>query len=465
MLKPLHEGATIQGAEDSGAYFKYMSEFVGFTPQDAEYIRQTKPYIEKHLPEIVDKFYAHLLRYPPTRKFFLKKDGTIDQPYLELRMRHQTNFWLRTADAQFDDEYARYLDYVGRAHTSRGADPRIYIAERYVIGQVGFMSHAFAEAISKELRHVDEDLEVKALEAWNKVMMIILEMLARAYGHEREAEDFDPILPVDQTTDQVVAKLSDEAFHLEHDKARVVPRKDVPVAHVEDIPEGSRKIIQVDGLSIGVFHHNGQYYALRNSCLHRGGPVATGKLDGDTLTCPWHGFQYNVTTGQLLVDPNACLDTYPVLIEDGHIHVEVPDMSKAEEPQEIASPAVAGNGNGATGQATPAPAVPPDVTQLRDNEFRAGDLQPGQIKLVQVDGAGVAVYNVGGTFFATADECTHRGGPLSEGDLDGTVVTCPFHGSRFDVTTGKVVRGPAEKPVQTFKVTVANGIVHVDKNA
>jgi nitrite reductase/ring-hydroxylating ferredoxin subunit/hemoglobin-like flavoprotein len=458
MLEPLHEGAAIQADADSGSYFKYMAEFVGFMPKDAEIIRQSKPYVEKHVPEIVDKFYAHLLRYPPTRKFFLKKDGSIDQPYLELRMRHQANFWLRTADAVFDEEYARYIDYVGRAHTSRGADPHIYIAERYVIGQVGFMSHAISEALTKELRHVDEDFEMQAVEAWNKVMMIILELLARAYGHEREAEAFDPLIQVDQTTDDLVQKLSDDAFHLEHDKGQVIPRKDVPVAHVEDVPEGERKIVNVDGLSIGVFHHKGNWYAVHNSCLHRGGPVATGRLEGDTLTCPWHGFQYNVTTGRLLVDPSACLDTYPVVVEDGEIHLQVPDVSTVAVPANIPSSAASDSGAAQS-------AAPVDGASLKENEFRASDLQPGQIKLMQVDGQGAAVYNVGGTFFATSDECTHKRGPLSEGDLDGFVVTCPFHGSRFDVRDGKVVRGPADKPVPVYKVIVDKDIVRVEKNA
>jgi len=57
-------------------------------------------------------------------------------------MRHQTNFWLRTSEGVFDDEYAQYVDYVGRAHTAHGADPNIYIAERYVIGMVGFVGGA-----------------------------------------------------------------------------------------------------------------------------------------------------------------------------------------------------------------------------------------------------------------------------------------------------------------------------------
>lgn len=456
MLNPAHEGAVVQASDDSWTYFRYMSEFVGFDNEDADNIRKTKPYIVKHLPEIIDKFYAHVLRYPPLRKFFLKKDGTLDQEYLELRMRHQSNFWTRTADAVYDAEYARFLDYVGRAHTSRGADPRIYIAERYVIGQVGFLSHAFAEALTKELRHVDEDLELHAVEAWNKVVMIILEMLARAYGHEKEGDDFEPLVKDDTATENEVAKLADEAFHLEHDKNLVVPRKKVFVANVDAIPDGERKIVQVDGLSIGIFHHKGNFYALRNSCLHRGGPVCTGRLEGDVITCPWHGFQYEVMSGTLLVDTSASLDHYPVVVEDGQVHVQIPDLAAATPH---------GNGNESAANAPAQPVVATKESQLKENEIRAADLQPGQIKLLQLDGTGIALYNVGGTFFATADECTHRAGPLSEGDLDGTVVTCPFHGSRFDVTTGKVMRGPADKPVQTYRAVRDGDIVRVEKNA
>lgn len=454
MLKQSPEGATTTATDDSGTYFRYMAEFVGFGPEDVETVRRSKPYLEKHLPEIIDKFYAHVLRYPPLRKFFLKKDGTIDQEYLELRMRHQSNFWVRTADAVFDDDYARFLDYVGRAHTSRGADPRIYIAERYVIGQVGFLSHAIAEAMSKELRHVDEDFEAQAIESWNKVTMIILEMLARAYGHEREADTFDPLLGDDVALDAQVAKLADEAFRLEHEKDLAVARKDVLVAKAEDIPEGQRKIVQVEGLSIGVFHHKGNFYALRNSCLHRGGPVCTGRLEGDVITCPWHGFQYNITTARLLVDPSASLDHYPVVLQGDEVHIEIPDLAAAPKS----------NGDEVAAVPISQPAAPPEVAKLKENELRASDLQPGQIKLLQLDGQGIALYNVGGTFFATADECTHRQGPLSEGDLDGTVVTCPFHGSRFDVTSGKVVRGPADKPVQTFRAVLDGDLVRVEKN-
>jgi nitrite reductase/ring-hydroxylating ferredoxin subunit/hemoglobin-like flavoprotein len=422
-----------RGAEDSGRYFRYMGDFVGWSAKDEETIKRTAPIIEKYLPEIVAKFYSHLLRYPPTRKFFLKKDGSVDQEYVELRMRHLTNFWLRTAQGNYDDDYARYIDYVGRAHTSHGADPRIYIAERYVIGQVGFMQHAISDALTRELRHVDEVLETQAIDAWDKLMMVILEMLARAYGTEREAETFDPLVPIDQAA---VTRLATEAFTREHDKDKPVKHTKVLVGSSAEIPEGERKIVHVGNMTVGVFHHKGNWYAVRNLCLHRGGPVATGALEGDTLTCPWHGFQYNVTTGQLLVDPNAKLDTFGVSVEGEQVHLLIPDV---EEP------------------AAPAPRA------LEPDEFRVTEVAPGQTRLVQVGEDSVAVYNVGGTFFATQDECTHQGGPLSEGNLENNIITCPIHGSRFNVTNGQVVGGPATRALRTFRVTVDGAIARVEK--
>jgi 3-phenylpropionate/trans-cinnamate dioxygenase ferredoxin component len=433
VMQPTVDVNAKRGAEDSGRYFKYMGEFVGWSAKDGETIQRTVPIIEKHLPEIVAKFYAHLLRYPPTRKFFLKKDGSVDQEYVELRMRHLTNFWLRTAQGNYDDDYARYVDYVGRAHTSHGADPHIYIAERYVIGQVGFMQHAISDALTRELRHVDEEFETQAIESWDKLMMVVLEMLSRAYGAEREAETFDAIVKVDETE---VDQLAAEAFAREHDKDKPVERKKMRVGRIDEIPEGERKIVHVGSMTVGIFHHKGNWYAVRNLCLHRGGPVATGALDGDTITCPWHGFQYNITTGRLLVDPNAKLDTFEVVLEGDEVHLLVPEFA---EP------------------------VKPASHTLEPNEFRVADVAPGQTRLVQVGEDSVAVYNVGGTFFATQDACTHQGGPLSDGNLENEIIMCPIHGSRFNVTNGQVVGGPATRALQTFRVKVDGEIARVEK--
>lgn len=418
----------------ASAYFSSMTEYVGFGPEDAQAIRQTRPILEKYLPEIMGDFYTHLLRYPPTRKFFLKTDGSVDQEYLELRMRHQTNFWLRLCQGQPDAELARFMDYVGRAHTARGADPRIYIAERYVTGQVGFMAHAITRAISQELHIADEDFELRALEAWNKLLMIVLEMLARAYGHEHRAEGQEAQVSINE---RAVERLAEEAYRLEQDKDQPVPRKRVLVAQAGEIPPGGRKIIQVEGLSIGIFHLQGEFYALRNSCLHRGGPVCTGKLEGQTLICPWHGFEYDVESGKLLIDPQARLDSYGVEVENGQLYLLLPQSSGQPQP------------------AQPAPSLKP-------NQFLLSKLGPGATGLVQVEGQEVAVYNVEGTVFATQNACTHMEGPLCEGDLAGFIITCPFHGAQFDVRDGRVMAGPATQALKTYRVSLQDGIGTVE---
>ena len=87
-----------------------------------------------------------------------------------------------------------------------------------------------------------------------------------------------------------------------------------------------------------------------------------------------------------------------------------------------------------------------------------------QSGLTKFDAGGyeIAVANVEGTFYALSDICTHRGCSLSEGELDGTTLECICHGSRFDVSTGDVVRGPAEQSVQAYAVRVQGDSLVVD---
>jgi nitrite reductase/ring-hydroxylating ferredoxin subunit len=89
------------------------------------------------------------------------------------------------------------------------------------------------------------------------------------------------------------------------------------------------------------------------------------------------------------------------------------------------------------------------------------DLTPGQGKVVEVGGKTVALFNAAGKFCAIDNTCLHRGGPLGEGDLDGTIVTCPWHGWRYDVTTGANAMNPAVK-VACFPVSVEGSGVFVD---
>jgi nitrite reductase (NADH) small subunit/3-phenylpropionate/trans-cinnamate dioxygenase ferredoxin subunit len=90
------------------------------------------------------------------------------------------------------------------------------------------------------------------------------------------------------------------------------------------------------------------------------------------------------------------------------------------------------------------------------------DVPPGKSKLVSVGSRKMALFNVNGTFYAIDDTCPHRGGPLSEGELEGNVVTCPWHGAQFDVTTGRNLSPPARSDVASYPVQLSGNDVQVD---
>ena len=85
---------------------------------------------------------------------------------------------------------------------------------------------------------------------------------------------------------------------------------------------------------------------------------------------------------------------------------------------------------------------------------KTSELGPGQAKTVQVKGRTVALFNVGGTYYAIDETCTHAGGPLSEGSVGGTTVTCPWHGAQFDLASGKALAPPAPEGVTRYPVRV-----------
>ena len=74
---------------------------------------------------------------------------------------------------------------------------------------------------------------------------------------------------------------------------------------------------------------------------------------------------------------------------------------------------------------------------------KVAEVPSGTIHQFQVEGKAVALANVAGNFYAINDVCVHRGGPLGEGELEGKVVTCPWHGWQYDVTSGKVIQNPS----------------------
>ena len=112
------------------------------------------------------------------------------------------------------------------------------------------------------------------------------------------------------------------------------------VAREDEIPPGGRKIVRVEGREVGIFNLDGSFYALKNICAHQGARVCLGKvsgtnlpsevyefkygLEGRILRCPWHEWEYDITTGESVFDPAVKVVSYPVEVADGEVAVTIP---------------------------------------------------------------------------------------------------------------------------------------------
>ena len=93
---------------------------------------------------------------------------------------------------------------------------------------------------------------------------------------------------------------------------------------------------------------------------------------------------------------------------------------------------------------------------------KRSEVQPGTTKRVEIDGVEVLLCNVDGTLYAVEDVCTHDGGPLDQGELEGCRIMCPRHGAMFDVTTGAALTLPAVVPLPTYPVRIDGDDVYVE---
>ena len=89
------------------------------------------------------------------------------------------------------------------------------------------------------------------------------------------------------------------------------------------------------------------------------------------------------------------------------------------------------------------------------------DVPPGEVRTFLVGGRRLAIANAGGSFYAIDDVCTHDGGPLAEGQLEGYTIACPRHGAKFDIRTGQALTMPATEPTAAHEVKVDGGEVYV----
>jgi nitrite reductase (NADH) small subunit len=92
---------------------------------------------------------------------------------------------------------------------------------------------------------------------------------------------------------------------------------------VGEIPAGSIHQVSVGGKEVALANVAGQFHAIDNTCLHRGGPLGEGVLEGKIVTCPWHGWQYDVDTGKVSQNPTVGVACYPVEVRGNEVFVDV----------------------------------------------------------------------------------------------------------------------------------------------
>jgi nitrite reductase/ring-hydroxylating ferredoxin subunit len=97
------------------------------------------------------------------------------------------------------------------------------------------------------------------------------------------------------------------------------------VATTQEVPAGTAKQVTVNGRAVALFNLNGTYYAIDDTCPHRGAPLWEGEVEGNELTCPWHGARFDVTTGSHLCPPaRSGVAAYKVQVVGDEVQVEVP---------------------------------------------------------------------------------------------------------------------------------------------
>ncbi|HEY7491248.1 MAG TPA: precorrin-3B synthase [Candidatus Tectomicrobia bacterium] len=218
----------------------------------------------------------------------------------------------------------------------------------------------------------------------------------------------------------------------------------VAVAQVTDLKPETACVVHAAGTELALIRTPEGFFALDNTCPHSGGPLGEGLVEGHTLTCPLHSWQFDCKTGTCLTEQKQPPQRrYAVKLEGGQVWVEVPA---------VMPPAAAEESRGAATAHT--------VAEGWRAVAQVADWRPGTVRQVQAGAATIALVCSTAGFHALDNACTHAGGPLGEGSLEGTTVRCPLHGWEFDARTGRCLTEPG-RCQPTLETRVAQGQVWV----
>lgn len=99
----------------------------------------------------------------------------------------------------------------------------------------------------------------------------------------------------------------------------------IPLISVSEVPPGSSAEVVAEGRIFAVFNVDGDFHVLDGICPHAGGPLGQGTLDGTIVTCPWHGWQFDVSSGQHCLTPTICQKSFPATVVDGQVCIDKPE--------------------------------------------------------------------------------------------------------------------------------------------
>jgi ferredoxin-nitrite reductase len=208
----------------------------------------------------------------------------------------------------------------------------------------------------------------------------------------------------------------------------------VAVAKETDLVPERACVVRAANRELALLCTRDGVFAMDNACPHSGGSLGDGLVQGDVVTCPLHGWQFECRSGRSLTEKRANQRLYAVRREAGAVLVEVPDAD--------------------------APADAPDEVETWIEVADAAGLQPGSLRTLQVGGRALLLACTAAGVFALENACAHEGASLAEGTLDDRQLTCPRHAYRFDLTSGGCLSDSRLKQ-RTYETKVAAGKVYL----
>lgn len=182
--------------EDLGYRFGYLTEFMGFGPQDVETIHALAPYLAPLVPALVDAVYFKLFQYDATKRHFLPRQfgyegavpetlDSLDHEQIQFRKAHLAGYLKKLVTGAYDQKMVGYLDFVGKIHTSKAGSKEIEVPLVQMNALMGFVSDALTATILG--LGLDRETEVRTVRAFNKLLWLQNDLITRHYAAERAA--------------------------------------------------------------------------------------------------------------------------------------------------------------------------------------------------------------------------------------------------------------------------------------